>query len=115
MQSRHIDKVFRHMLSRSSLARKVARMMQCEPSERLQTLVLLRDSVWVSNACGRRRISVLAGQVWLTQEGIERDIFLACGQDHVSLEHGKIVLLAVELSVVRVEIAPMLPIACEEN
>jgi len=91
------------MLYRSRFARKVANVVHGEPRMSIVEIELRRAQLWVSeDVIVGFAVTVVSGNVWITQDGNLQDALLAPGESHQCADGGTIVIQALEPSVVRI-------------
>ena len=91
------------MLYRSRFARKVANVVLGEPRMSIEHLELGRAQMWVSeDEVVGFAVTVVSGNVWITQDGNLQDALLAPGESHHCADSRKVVIQALEPSVVRI-------------
>lgn len=103
MSFRDLLNPLEQMLSRSVFGRKVANVVLGEPRMCITMLELRRAQLWVSEdvAVGFD-VTVVSGNVWLTQDGNLQDSLLAPGERIQFMPRGTVVIQALEPSVVRI-------------
>ena len=103
MSLRDLLNPLEQMLCRSRFARKVASVVLGEPRMRIVLLELRRAELWVSeDVAVAFDVTVVSGNVWLTQDGNLQDSLLAPGERLQFLAGGTVVIQALEPSVVRI-------------
>jgi hypothetical protein len=103
MSFRDLLNPLEQMLYRSRFARKVAYVVLGEPRMCIEHLELRRAQLWVSeDLVVGFDVTVVSGNVWITQDGNLQDALLAPGENHQCADGGTIVIQALEPSVVRI-------------
>ena|SRR5438874_1397592 len=91
------------MLYRSRFARKVANVVLGEPRMSIVEIELRRAQLWVSeDVIVGFAVTVVSGNVWITQDGNLQDALLAPGDSLQCADSSTVVIQALEPSVVRI-------------
>jgi hypothetical protein len=102
MNGRTFIDAIKNVLRNSSFACRVASLLDdaaLSPGPRVH---LSRAQLWSADTIVPMRISVLTGHVWLTQENQFSDVLLRGGEEHACTAEGKIVIQAMDTSVLEI-------------